>query len=360
MSDDLDIDLLDILECPRDHSEVQIEGRNLCCALGHKYPIVNGIPVFLLAEMEQTMGIATASLNAAENAIGGPLYLDTLGLSEHEKRGIERDWISGGGKVDPAISYLVGATSGWGYVNLIGKLGSYPIPEIPVGHGNGELLLDVGSGWGRWSVSAARKGWRVVGIDPSLGAILAAQRAFSGMGLKISFVCGDARFLPFKAELFHCVFSYSVIQHFSEMDAELAIAEMGKVLQSGGAVKIQMAHKGGVRSRWVRSRPGYANGGKFKVRYWSLTSMRNVFEKQIGPSKLMAEAFGGLGLLTEDRHYVSTKAKILLIISQMLKKISQFVPGLIWIADSVYVVSDKRSAQWSEHNYGRVKSGELA
>jgi SAM-dependent methyltransferase len=304
---------------------------------------VNGIPVFLLAEMEQTMGIATASLNAAQNADGGPLYLDTLGLSEHEKRGIEKEWSSGGGKVDPAISYLVGATSGWGYVNLIGKLTSYPIPEIPVGYGNGELLLDIGSSWGRWSVSAARKGWRVIGIDPSLGAILAAQRAFCGMGSRISFVCGDARFLPFKAEVFRCVFSYSVIQHFSEVDAELAIAEIGKVLRLGGSAKIQMAHKGGMRSRWVRSRASYANAGKFKVRYWSLTSMRSLFERQIGPSKLIVEAFGGLGLLTEDRHQVSIKAKLLLILSQFLKRISRFVPGLIWIADSVYVVSDKRS-----------------
>src|SRR5262249_25593056 len=195
MSEKIHSDLLDILACPRDHSEVRIEGENFCCAFGHKYPIVNNIPVFLLAEMEPTIGIATASLKAAQNAIGGPLYLDTLGLSEDEKCGIERDWISGGSKVDPVISYLIGATSGLGYVNLIGRLGSYPIPEIPVGNGDGELLLDVGSSWGRWSVSAARKGWRVIGMDPSLGAIVAAQRAFSGKGLKISFVCGDARFL---------------------------------------------------------------------------------------------------------------------------------------------------------------------
>ena len=173
-SEDIDSRVLSLLECPRDHSELSIESGHLCCARGHRYPIVSGVPVFLLAEKEQTIGIATASLKAAESAIGGPLYVDTLGLSEEEKRGIERDWIAGG-KVDPAISYLIGATSGWGYVNLIGRLESYPIPNIPIGSGDGELLLDVGSNWGRWSVSAARKGWRVVGIDPSLGAIVAAQ-----------------------------------------------------------------------------------------------------------------------------------------------------------------------------------------
>jgi SAM-dependent methyltransferase len=264
-----------------------------------------------------------------------------LGVSEQEKRGIERDWIAEG-KVDSAISYLIGATSGLGYANFIGRLDSYPIPNIPIGSGDGELLLDVGSNWGRWSVSAARKGWRVVGIDPSLGAILAAQRVFSNMGLDISFVCGDARFLPFKADIFQCAFSYSVIQHFSESDADIAIGELGRVLRRGGFAKIQMAHKGGFRSTYVRTRRDYAKGGVFRVRYWSLTSMRGLFERNIGPCKIMAEAFGGLGLLAEDQSHVSYKAKLLIEISEFLKKLSLFIRPLVRFADSVYIVSTKQ------------------
>ena len=340
-SENIDRRLLSLLECPRDHSELRPKNSHLCCARGHKYPIVSGVPVFLLAEKEQTIGIAAKSLKAAESAIGSPLYVETLGLSEEEKRGIERDWIAEG-KIDPAISYLIGATAGWGYVDLIGRLDSYPIPEIPIGNGNGELLLDVGSSWGRWSVSAARKGWRVVGIDPSLGAILAAQRAFSGIGLDMSFVCGDARFLPFKGDLFQCAFSYSVLQHFSEIDAELAVAELGRILRRGGLAKIQMAHKGGLRSTYSRTRREYLDDGLFRVRYWSLASMRGVFENKIGPSSCMAEAFGGLGLLAEDRNYVSIKAKLLILISIWLKKLSVLMRPLVYLADSVYIVSSKQ------------------
>jgi SAM-dependent methyltransferase len=295
----------------------------------------------LLPDQQQTIGLATESLKAAESEIGSPLYVNTLGLSEHEKRGVERDWILGS-KVDPVVSYLVGATSGFGYVDLIGNLATYPIPNIPVGSGDGELLLDVGSGWGRWSVSAARKGWRVIGIDPSLGAIFAAKRAFSDMGLDLSFVCGDARFLPFKSGIFQCAFSYSVLQHFSESDAEIVVAELGRVLRRGGFAKIQMAHKGGLRSLYLRNRRNYADGGIFQVRYWSLTSMQNVFMKKVGPTKLLAEAFGGLGLLPEDRKHLSTKARLLISISGLLKKFSLFVRPLIRLADSVYVISVKQ------------------
>jgi len=338
----IDTSLLRLLECPRDHSAVRVEGDHLCCAQDHSYPIVNGVPVFLLAEKEQTIGAATESLRAAESKIGDPLYVNTLGgLSESERRGIERDWVAGS-KIDPAISHLIGTTSGLGYRHLIGRLDHYPIPDIPIGNGNRELLLDIGSNWGRWSVSAARKGWRVIGIDPSLGAILAAQRVFSKMGLDIAFVCGDARFLPFKSGTFSCAFSYSVIQHFSEEDAELALTELGRVLQRGGFAKIQMAHKGGLRSTYSRYRRGCKDSGRFRVRYWSLASMRHVFEKRIGPVFLVAEAFGGLGLLAEDRNWVSAKAKILIPISALLKKISVLVPRLIRFADSVYVVATKQ------------------
>jgi hypothetical protein len=54
------------------------------------------------------------------------------------------------------------------------------------------------------------------------------------------------------------------------------------------------------------------------------------------------EAFGGLGVLAEDRNYVSTKAKLLIAISVWLKKLSVFARPLIHLADSVYVVSSKQ------------------
>jgi SAM-dependent methyltransferase/uncharacterized protein YbaR (Trm112 family) len=333
--------LLQLLRCPRDYSPIRAESGRLVCDHGHRYPVIHGVPVFLLAEEAQTIEIATASLRATETVIGDPLCIDTLGLSEAEKRGIERDW-SKRTKIDPVISYLVGATSGLGYVDLIGNLESYPIPEIPIDNGNGQLLLDIGSNWGRWSVSAARKGWRVIGIDPSLGAILAARRAFSQMSLNISWVCGDARFLPFKDASFGCVFSYSVIQHFSEKNAESALSEIHRVLCRGGFAKIQMANKGGLRSMYWRGRRRGHDTDNFRVRYWSLRSLRDVFERKIGPTTLVAEAFGGLGLLTEDRDYVSITTRVLISISLLLKEISKVVHRLIHFADSVYVVSIKK------------------
>jgi ubiquinone/menaquinone biosynthesis C-methylase UbiE len=193
---------------------------------------------------------------------------------------------------------------------------------------------------GRWSISAARNGWRVVGIDPSLGAIMVAHRAFHNEP-NVMFVCGDARFLPFKDNTFHCVFSYSVIQHFSEEDAETALAEIGRTLGKSGCSRIQMAHRGGLRSTYMRTRSDYSSGGVFRVRYWSLTQIKRIFEKNIGRSTMISEAFGGLSLLADDWWVVSGKSKVLIVTSIILKKVARIIRPLIRLADSVYVVSIK-------------------
>jgi ubiquinone/menaquinone biosynthesis C-methylase UbiE len=305
------------------------------------YPIVEGIPVFLLPEKEQTIGIAQKSLTAAQSLVGGPLYLDTIGLSDKEKQGIMNKWEAGAIAIDPVVSYLVGATSGCSYKNLIGQTTTYPIPNIPLPNGDGRMLLDVGSSWGRWSISAARKGWRVIAIDPSLGALLAAKRAFANEFLNIDFVCGDARIMPFKENKFSAVFSYSVIQHFSEDDAARTIAEVGRLLAPGGEAKIQMANAHGFRSTYVRTRKNYLGGGNFRVRYWLLPKLKKLFAEEIGPTTISAEAFGGLGLLAEDWWVVNGKAKILIVVSLLLRMISRAAPVLVRFADSVYLSAHK-------------------
>src|SRR5204863_8472237 len=128
-----------------------------------------------------------------------------------------------------------------------GVLDRYPIPVLRLPDGGGRRLLDVGCSWGRWSMAAARNGYRVVGIDPSLGAVMAARRVARDLKFDASFVVGDARFLPFVQDSFDTVFSYSVIQHFSKVDAKQAIGEIARVLAHGGTTKVQMPSQLGIR-----------------------------------------------------------------------------------------------------------------
>ena len=70
------------------------------------------------------------------------------------------------GKIPWIVQQQVAATNGIHFLNSIGELSEYPIPEIPVTEGGpGKLLLDIGCGWGRWLVAAYRKNYIPIGID---------------------------------------------------------------------------------------------------------------------------------------------------------------------------------------------------
>jgi ubiquinone/menaquinone biosynthesis C-methylase UbiE len=203
------------------------------------------------------------------------------------------------------------------------------------------MLLDIGCNWGRWSIAATKKGYTVVGIDPSLGAIMAARRVANQMGLTIKYVVGDARYLPFKSSLFNKVFSYSVLQHLSKDDVRKVLHGVGRVLKADGVSLIQMPNRFGIRSLQHQIKRRFRRAKDFEVRYWSIPELKNIFEKEIGCSKTSVDCFGGLGLQKSDVDYMSSKMRLIITFSEFLRKISNSIHVLKYVADSVYVSSRK-------------------
>lgn len=331
MHETLTNDVLGRMRCPRDGSALRYEGSHLACGAATATQSSQAFRSCSCGNGPRPSASPARPPMPPYHPEQAPLYLETVGLTDRERESIRRSW-DPQARVDSVISHLQGATSGDGYLDLVGKLDHYPIPSIPLSAGEGRLLVDVGASWGRWSVSAARKGWKVIAIDPSLGALLASRRAFREEGLDITLICGDARHLPLASQSVQAVFSYSVIQHFSTEDADSAIGEMGRVLDVGGLAKVQMACRG---IRWRLSKPG-GGDGIFRVRYRSIDEIREMFTRRVGPVEVRAEAFGGLGLLPEDFWVVSAPAKAAIVVSQLLRAASRAVPRVMRLADSVY------------------------
>lgn len=333
------------LVCPRDHAPLAIDAGTLGCRAGHRYPIVDGVPVMLLDDRAHTIDFMQASLDRARNATGGDprapeLYLESLGISEDEKRGVVA-LASRGSRVDPVVAYLVAATNGLMYRNLIGALENYPIPEIRLPDGHGELLLDVGCSWGRWTIAAAQRGYQVVGVDPSLGAIMAARRVAASQHIAARFVVGDARVLPFRTALFDRVYSYSVIQHFSRTDAAAAVDEMARVLKAGGHAKVQMPSKLGIRCIYHQAQRRFREPAGFEVRYWSLPALSRMFGRLLQDVRVDVDGFFGIGLQPGDAHLMPVPLRITLAVSEALRAASGVVRPLVWVADSVFVEATK-------------------
>ena len=332
------------LVCPRDHGNLVARDGALTCADGHRYPVIDGVPVMLIDDVPQTFAAARASLDRAlrgsADERAADLYLESVEISEEEKRGV-LELAAQHPPIDPVVSYLVAATNGLMYRHLRGRLASYPIPEIDLPVGGGKALLDVGCSWGRWTIAAAQRGYRAVGIDPSLGAVMAARRVARDLNVRALFLVGDARHLPFAAGSFDTIFSYSVLQHFSRGDAARAAGDIGRVLAANGLAKVQMPTRFGVRCLYHQARRGFSDGAGFDVRYWRLGELRRLFGERIGRTRITVEGYFGIGLQRTDAHLMTPARRAVLAASDGMTAASRRIPWLATLADSVYVEAVK-------------------
>ncbi len=323
LSKTLDPRLLALLVCPRDKSALTQKPGALFCAKGHRYSVVEGIPILLVAETEQTHIEGTRSLAVAEAGDAANLPQFNIGPQE----------------IDPFVKNVISATNGALYQHLVGNLSEYPIPHLRLPRSNGKLFLEIGSNWGRWCIAAARSGFRPVGIDPSLKSIRAARRVARQLGIDAFFLVADARHLPFPDRLFDQVFSYSVLQHLSRENAGKALQEISRVLRPAGNCQVQMPNKFGMRCLYHQARRGFREGKDFDVRYWSPRELVSIFRASVGDAKLSVDGFFSLNAQISDIRFLPWKYRTLVRTSELLRKISEVFSPLTYVADSLYVTA---------------------
>lgn len=139
---------------------------------------------------------------------------------------------------DSFVQSMVASTNGYMYRGCIGRLKSYPIPELPMDGKAGGLFLDIGCGWGRWLVSSSQKGFIPISVDIRLESIQAALRVLKDCGVQAYNVVADLSDLPFTDELFDAAWSFSAIQHAHRAKAKSCINHIRRCLRPGGHCKL--------------------------------------------------------------------------------------------------------------------------
>jgi ubiquinone/menaquinone biosynthesis C-methylase UbiE len=299
----------------------------------------------LVREASATLHVLSRSIEASLDPFSeltDALFLETVGVDADQRRQILERVKEGRNDVDPVVDFLVSHTNGLMYKHLVGRLRSYPIPQIDLPEGHGKTLLDVGCSWGRWSIAAARRGYKVTGIDPSLGAILAARRVAHQLGVEATFIVADARFMPFEDSEFDVVYSYSVLQHFGPKDLQKAIDEIARVALPNGRCQVQLANHLGVRSVYHQLKRGFREPIGFEVRYLWPSQIKNIFPRAGWWVETKPDCFFGLGLQKADSEVMPYLKKILLFASELLKKLARSLPLLGLLADSIFVIAEKR------------------
>jgi len=314
-----------IVVCPRDRSSLRDEVDFLVCEAGHRYRIVEGIPILLVSEAQQTHIEGTRALAIAE----------TGDLSQLRK--IEL----GPGEIDPFVKNAIGATNGGLYQHLVGTLTDYPIPELRLPAGHGKLFVEIGCNWGRWCIAAARAGYRPIGIDPSLKGIRAARRVAAQLGVDALYLVADGRYLPFPDSVIDQVFSYSVLQHLSKEHVQLILTEVHRVLKPGGESQVQLPHAFGARCLYHQARRGFRKARDFEVRYWTIPELKSMFSGAIGPTRISVDGYLSLNAQISDVRFLPNRYKALVYSSEALRRVSEFLPPLSYMADSLYVTATR-------------------
>ncbi len=316
--------LLTRLACPRDKQALEVSADRLICPDGHAYPVFDGIPVMLVDDVDVTHDYISKTLAK---------------VSDPQTERSTQNGASGENHIDEFVQGEIPYTSGNLYFSVQNKLTRYPIPVTRMRPGSGERLLDIGCNWGRWSIAAAKKGYKPVGIDPNLDAVLAARRVSKQLGVVTDFVVGDARFLPFFEDSFDTVFSYGVFQHFSKDNVRTSFDEIARVLKAGGNTLIQMPNMYGIRQYQQYRRRGFTEGEAFDVRYWTPSELMATFEKKFGKTTMTTDCYFGLGIQPSDTDMLPVHYRMIIHSSEFLRRISNVVTPLTKVADSVYLES---------------------
>jgi len=242
-------------------------------------------------------------------------------------------------RLDPFVQQAIPATSGNLYRLLTNKLRRYPIPELPLPGENGKYFLDLGCNWGRWCFSAASKGYFPIGIDPNLGAVLAARRVSRQLKIPACFLVADARYLPFAPSCIDIVFSYSVLQHFDKECVRRVLKETSRILKTGGTSLIEMPNVFGLHNLLHQAKRGFRQAHDFEVRYWTPAELKRVFGRCIGPTSLLVDGFFSLNPQAADLDLLPLRYRLFVRGSEFLRKQSVRWTWMTHLADSLYVKS---------------------
>jgi 2-polyprenyl-3-methyl-5-hydroxy-6-metoxy-1,4-benzoquinol methylase len=302
----------DLLYCPLHVANVRYEQARLICEAGHEIAVENGIPIF------------------AEKPRLEPKALNMPPLPPR----------TAPARVDSFVDDWIVNTNGNLYWHARGCLPRYPIPHWPATGSNGEVLVELGCSWGRWSIAAARAGFSPCGVDVHIDALRAAKRVAQELGVSADFVCADISALPFKPASVDFVFSYSVLQHLEKPKVKEVLNQVAFVLRPGGICLVQLPNVFGLVSLCRQLGRGFREppASTFAMRYWTPGAITRTFrEAGFGRVRLFAEGFFVQNTQREDIDLLSSLGAAAVLSSCALRTAARAIRPLARIADSLWI-----------------------
>ncbi len=330
--------LSNLIKCPNCSNElIFFKEEIICNSCEEKYPIIFDVPVLITKKKCESLGLDYYTESFKEKIID-------LTLFKKNEFGIM------------ALNEILVYTNGILY-EKINKPTKYPIPDIPFERNQSDknLLIDIGCGWGRWTISAAQKGYNAVGIDKNLIWLIFAKKMAEQLNIKnCNFICCDVLNLPIKDISFDKVYSFSFLQHFSEENLQIILNQIHKIIKPKGVFKTLMVNKYSLRGLYneykiKNSRIEMLQKGRieeriddnnFNVRYFSIKKINNMFKLNFNLKNFQSYCFFTQAQ-KEDLSILIFKSKIYIIISLFLTSLFKFIPFSKYISDNLIYTLEK-------------------
>ncbi|MFI5025023.1 MAG: class I SAM-dependent methyltransferase [Alphaproteobacteria bacterium] len=110
--------------------------------------------------------------------------------------------------------------------------------------GTSENVLDLGCRTGNYAIALAERGFRMYGVDPSLGMLGAAAKKRPS----VNWVAANAACLPFSTASFGSVIAVNVVHHFKD---DNGFGEIRRVLREKGILLIFGGLAEQIRHYWL-------------------------------------------------------------------------------------------------------------
>ena len=249
------------------------------------------------------------------------------------------------GKIPWIVQQQIAATNGIHFIDSIGTLSEYPIPEIPVEYARatGDILLDIGNGWGRWLVAAANKDYIPVGIDIRLEFCETARQVLRANGKNGYSLVADLQNLPFLNNVFNVVWSFSVIQHTHLDRFTRCLSHIERILVDNAYCYLEFPNRNGIRNRFgPAAKPNNSDFESWDVRYYTPEEYEKIFRIFFDNYRYENHSVLGIGILPGDAKYArGLKNKLVISASRVFSNLASLVPPIKSIADSIYIKSVK-------------------
>lgn len=131
-----------------------------------------------------------------------------------------------------------------------------------------DLILDLCCGMGRHTISLAKRGYQVVGLD--LSGVLLEKAIEKSNGLAIPFIQADMRNLPLMNNSFDVVLNlFTSFGYFrDDQDNERVLAEMARILRPEGRFLIDFLNRNSVIATLVPESKREVDGIRIKEKRW--------------------------------------------------------------------------------------------